>query len=115
MKEISYPTTQLTTPPMRLKSRWGCQNHPEASTATSFEGRLGVVGISGQMMPFSAANRGDFIRPNLERGENEEHGGTRKEAMVAIERPISARVMISEITLTMMSATFYAEEGWCSE
>lgn len=80
VNDENYPTTHLTTPPMRQKSRWGCQNHPEASTATSFEGRLGVVGISGQMMPFSEANRGDFIAPNLERGENEEHVVARKAA-----------------------------------
>jgi len=34
---------------MRLKSRWGCQNHPEANTATSFDGPRGAVDISGQM------------------------------------------------------------------
>ncbi|KAL3787825.1 hypothetical protein ACHAW5_003577 [Stephanodiscus triporus] len=40
---------QSTTPPMRRKSRWGCQNHPEANTATSCAGLLAVVAISGQM------------------------------------------------------------------
>ena len=51
---------------MRLKSRWGCQNHPEASTATSFEGRLGVVGISGQMLlPLAKAYREDAIDLDL--------------------------------------------------
>ena len=53
---------------MLLKSRWGCQNHPEASTAISLDGLLGVVGISGQMLlplPLLAeANRGDVIAPD---------------------------------------------------
>ena len=58
----THPTTQSTTPPIRLKSRWGCQNHPEASTATSFDGLPGAVGISGQILP-PEAKRADAIFP----------------------------------------------------
>mmetsp|Transcript_971 Transcript_971/g.1702 ORF Transcript_971/g.1702 Transcript_971/m.1702 type:complete len:92 (-) Transcript_971:108-383(-) len=42
---------------MRLKSRWGCQNHPEAKTATSFDGLSGAVEISGQILPLVDASR----------------------------------------------------------
>ena len=56
---------------MRLKSRWGCQNHPEASTATSFVGVFGVVGISGQMS-LDDANLGvAVVAPDFESGMDE--------------------------------------------
>jgi hypothetical protein len=42
---------------VRLKSRWGCQNHPLARIATSLEGSAGVVGMSGQMLSMLEANR----------------------------------------------------------
>jgi len=45
---------------MRLKSRWGCQNHPDANTATSFDGSFGTVDISGQMS-LPDADREDAI------------------------------------------------------
>jgi hypothetical protein len=43
----------LTTPPILENSSWGCQNHPDANIATSFEGLLGVVDITGQMILLS--------------------------------------------------------------
>ncbi len=93
----AYPTTQLTTPPMRLKSRWGCQNHPEASTAISFEGRLGVVGISGQMLlPLAKTRRAVAFTPDLLRGkdENAKQVVAKEKMMVAMERPIGAGVTV---------------------
>mmetsp|Transcript_4423 Transcript_4423/g.9211 ORF Transcript_4423/g.9211 Transcript_4423/m.9211 type:complete len:109 (+) Transcript_4423:602-928(+) len=39
-----------TTPAVRLKSRWGCQNQPLARIATSLEGLEGVVGMSGHIL-----------------------------------------------------------------
>jgi hypothetical protein len=70
---------------MRLKSSWGCQNHPEANTATSFEGLLAVVAISGQMLLLLAmANLRGVI--NLVRNTlvvNEEQVESREVPMVA--------------------------------
>jgi len=42
---------------VRLKSRWGCQNHPFARIATSLQGSEGVVGMSGHMLSMLEANR----------------------------------------------------------
>eukprot|EP01083_Nonionella_stella_P118076 352390_1 len=80
-----YPTTTSTTPPLCLKSRWGCQNHPEASTATSFDGELGTVEISGQT-PI-AKWEGDAIFRDASRGigANAAQDDRSKEPMVAIE------------------------------
>ena len=41
----------------RLKSLWGCQNHPLARIATSLEGFEGEVGMSGHMLSMFEANR----------------------------------------------------------
>jgi len=46
-----------TTPVVRLKSRWGCQNQPLARIATSLEGLEGDVGMSGHILSMLEANR----------------------------------------------------------
>ena len=70
---------------MRLKSSWGCQNHPEANTATSLEGLLAVVAISGQMLSLMvmADLRGviDLVRNALV--ANEEQVESREVPIVA--------------------------------
>jgi hypothetical protein len=95
---------------MRLKSRWGCQNHPEANTATSFEGRLGVVGISGQMLlPLAKAYR-EAIVPDLAHGigENAKQVDAKEKMMAAMERPMGTRVIV-DITV---SGVVLLEVGW---
>ncbi len=39
------------------KSRWGCQNQPLARIATSLEGLVGDVGMSGHISSMFEANR----------------------------------------------------------
>jgi len=69
---------------MDLKSRWGCQNHPEAKTATSLDGFFGVVEISGQIVLIGAILSGDVVLVLLwGRGENATEVDTSRELMVS--------------------------------
>jgi hypothetical protein len=75
---------------MLLKSRWGCQNHPEASIATSFAGLPGVVSISGHIIPpLLMANRCDGVRDT--EGVNEEQVDSRVPMAAAIAFMVTER------------------------
>lgn len=49
------------------KSRWGCQNHPLARIATSLEGLIGDVEISGHISSMFEANR-ELVFPTRLKG-----------------------------------------------
>lgn len=52
---------------MLRKSRWGCQNQPLARIATSLEGLVGDVGISGHISFMFDANR-ELVFPTRLKG-----------------------------------------------
>lgn len=110
----AHPTTQSTTPPMRLKSSWGCQNHPEANTATSFEGLLAVVAISGQMLLLMvmADLRGviDLVRNALV--ANEEQVESREVPIVAAIATFMIPVLA---VLFLCSSSYHRTSGGCDD
>lgn len=76
---------------MRLKSRWGCQNHPFAKIATSLEGLVGVVGISGQILSMLEAKRGKNLSLQLK-------GGKDAEKSACVEKKTKASVVLDAIS-----------------